>query len=337
MPASYFDGQHSEPIPVVVSLRAGELVVFGLGVDRTVSFGAATVTDALGSTPRLIRFADGGLCEVTDVAALGRLLAAHGHHEKRVAQWEGSLRWIVASSALLIVLLVVAYRYGIPALAVVAAAYVPEKFVELTSRETLKLLDGVFAPTALDETRRTRLTERFNQLRRPDGGGVRRYEILFRRNDALGPNAMALPSGTVIVTDTLVQLAVNDEEILSVLAHEAGHVEHRHGLRLVFQNSVVALVLSWLVGDMSTLLAAAPTALLQSKYSRDLERDADAYAVDLLRFNGIATEHLATMLERIEASEKHGGVATGVAVLDYLSSHPVTSERLATIRGHEKH
>ena len=90
---------------------------------------------------------------------------------------------------------------------------------------------------------------------------------------------MALPSGTLIVTDAFVMLAANDDEIVSVLAHEAGHVEHHHGLRLVFQNSVVALVITWLVGDVSTLLAAAPTALLQAKYSRDFERDADAYAV----------------------------------------------------------
>lgn len=260
-------------------------------------------------------------------------LAADGQHRGRVTQWEGSLRWIVICGVLLLALFAVAYRYGIPALAVVAADYVPDKFVELTSQETLKLLDGVLAPTALDEARRTRLTERFNQLRRPEGDGRRRYEILFRKNDSLGPNAMSLPSGTVIVTDALVDLAANDEEIISVLAHEAGHVEHRHGLRLVFQNSVVALAFTWLVGDMSTLLAAAPTALLQAKYSRDLERDADAYAVALLRFNDIGTEHFATILERIESSVKDKSPQLRVAVLDYLSSHPVTRERIEAVRG----
>jgi Zn-dependent protease with chaperone function len=332
VPASYFDGQHSESIPVVVSLRAGVLVVFGLGVERAVPAGDATITQALGSTPRVIRFADGAFCEVTDVAALGRLLAAHGHHQGRVAQWEGSLKWIVASGVALLALAVVGYRYGVPVLAAVAAEHVPEKLVTVTSQETLKLLDGVFAPTALDEARRTRLIERFTRLRWPDGEGRRQYEILFRRSDVLGPNAMALPSGTMIVTDALVALAANDNEIVSVLAHEAGHVEHHHGLRLVFQNSVVALVITWLVGDVSTLLAAAPTALLQAKYSRDFERDADAYAVSLLRFNNIGTEHFATMLERVEAAAGKMHKDPGVAMLDYLSSHPVTSERLEALR-----
>ena len=332
MPASYFDGQHSEAIPVVVSVRAGQLVVFGPGVDRTVPHGQANVTDALGSTPRLIRFADSAFCEVTDVAMLGRILAALGHHEKRVVQWEGSLTWIVAAGVALLALLVVGYRYGVPVLAAVAAEHVPEKLVTVTSQEMLKLLDGALGSTELDETRRTRLIERFKRLRWPDGEGDRQYEILFRTSNALGPNAMALPSGTLIVTDALVKLAANDDEILSVLAHEAGHVEHHHGLRLVFQNSVVALVITWLVGDVSTLLAAAPTALLQAKYSRDFERDADEYAVSLLRFNNIGTEHFAAMLERLDASAGETHNNPGVAMLDYLSSHPVTSERLEALR-----
>ena len=332
MPASYFDGRHSEPIPVVVSLRAGQLVVFGPGIDRTVPYGHANVTDALGSTPRLIRFADGAFCEVTDVAMLGRLLAAHGHHEKRVVQWEGSLTRIVAAGVALLAVLVVGYRYGVPVLAAVAAEHVPEKLVTVTSQETLKLLDGVFGPTELDEARRSRLIERFKRLRWPDGESVRTYEILFRKSDALGPNAMALPSGTLIVTDALVKLAADDDEIVAVLAHEAGHVEHHHGLRLVFQNSVVALVITWLVGDVSTLLAAAPTALLQAKYSRDFERDADTYAVSLLRFNNIGTGSFAKMLERIEASVDETHKNPGLAMLDYLSSHPVTSERLEGLR-----
>jgi Zn-dependent protease with chaperone function len=332
VPASYFDGQHSEPIPVVVSLRAGEMVVFGPGVDRTVPLGSATVTDALGSTPRLIRFADGAFCEVTDVVALGRLLAAHGHHEKRVAQWEGSLTRIVASGVVLLALLVAGYRYGVPVLAAVVAAHVPEKIVTVTSQQTLKLLDGAFGPSELEEARRAQLIDRFKRLRWPEGEGNRQYEIVFRKSDALGPNAMALPSGTLIVTDALVVLAANDDEIVSVLAHEAGHVEHNHGLRLVLQNSVVALAITWLVGDVSTLLAAAPTALLQAKYSRDFERDADAYAVSLLRFNNIGTEHFAEMLERIEASVEGKYKNPGVAMLDYLSSHPITRERLEALR-----
>ena len=50
------------------------------------------------------------------------------------------------------------------------------------------------------------------------------YTLVFRKSDAIGANAMALPSGTIVVTDGLVTLAEDDREILGVLAHEAGHV-----------------------------------------------------------------------------------------------------------------
>ena len=95
---------------------------------------------------------------------------------------------------------------------------------------------------------------------------------------------------------------------------------------------MVALVITWLVGDVNTLLAAAPTALLQAKYSRDFERDADVYAVSVLRVNDIGTEAFVAMLERMEAAVDKTHTNPGVAMLDYLSSHPVTSERLEALR-----
>ena len=59
----------------------------------------------------------------------------------------------------------------------------------------------------------------------------------FRASPALGPNAFALPSGIIVVTDELVTLAHDDREILAVLGHELGHVAHRHVMRQLLQSS----------------------------------------------------------------------------------------------------
>ena len=141
----------------------------------------------------------------------------------------------------------------------------------------------------------------------------------------IGANALALPSGTIIVTDDLVTLARDDREIFGVLAHEAGHVDHRHGLRNILQNSIVGLVVAWFIGDVSSIAAAAPTALLEASYSRELEREADMYAVEVLRTNGIPVRHFAEILRRLDVDS--GGSEISRA-FDYLSSHPATSERL---------
>jgi Zn-dependent protease with chaperone function len=250
------------------------------------------------------------------------------------SQWEGSLRWVWALVAVLLALLVAGYRYGIPALASVASEHVPERLIQIMSEETLKMVDAqMFEPTRLERSRQAQLAQRFNSLRAPDDERKRDYRIEFRTSDGVGPNALALPSGLLVVTDALVALAEDDAEIIAVLAHEAGHVERRHGLRLVFQSSFLALALTWFVGDVGTLLAGAPAALMEAKYSRDLEREADAYAVSVLRANDISLQHLVRMLERLDASAREAPAGTRLGVLDYLSSHPVTSERLEAIRG----
>ena len=55
-----------------------------------------------------------------------------------------------------------------------------------------------------------------------------RYRLELRSGEALGANALALPSGIVIMTDDLVALAKSDDEIGAVMAHELGHVRGRH-------------------------------------------------------------------------------------------------------------
>ncbi len=105
-------------------------------------------------------------------------------------------------------------------------------------------------------------------------------------------------------------------------------------MRMVLQSSVVGLVLAWYVGDVSGLLATAPTIIMQAKYSRDMEREADEYAERTMRLNGLSPCLLANMLEKLEASHLARGRKKPPAkpekeseALEYLSSHPATRER----------
>ncbi|OYU72188.1 MAG: hypothetical protein CFE45_40815, partial [Burkholderiales bacterium PBB5] len=46
-------------------------------------------------------------------------------------------------------------------------------------------------------------------------------------------NALALPGGTLIVTDAMVRLLADRPDVLvGVFGHELGHLQHRHGMRL---------------------------------------------------------------------------------------------------------
>jgi len=184
----------------------------------------------------------------------------------------------------------------------------------------------------LGTARQQALRQRFDDLR--DVHELPPHHLEFRSSEAIGANAFALPDGTVIVTDQLITLADNDEEILAVLAHELGHVTERHPMRQLLQSSVVGLAMTWYLGDISSLLAAAPTLLLESNYSRNFERRADRYAANMLRMNGIAPERLADMLEKLETS--HHGAKESIEqpsrIVQFFSTHPDTGERIRDLR-----
>lgn len=329
---AYFDGRHAVRHDVRVSIDSGAVVISGDGVSRREPLADVEITDPLGSAPRLVRFGDGAFCSIEDRERFAAMLAPHGFASARVTQWEGSVRWIAISAAAFLLVLVAGYYVAVPALAGTAAALVPRSVVEAISRESLSALDrAVFEETRLPRARQQRILSRFNALQFPPESTPDAYDVVFRHSEGLGPNALALPSGTIVVTDDLVALTAHDDEIVAVLAHEAGHVERRHGLRQLIQNSTVALAMTWLLGDISILAATAPTVLLQARYSRDLEREADRHAAQVLDTNGIPRDRFVQILERLENAARQRGASADPSLLDYLSSHPVTRERIEAL------
>jgi Zn-dependent protease with chaperone function len=257
------------------------------------------------------------------------LLAGHGLAHDSVAAWDRSWRVVLAGLAFVLVLGFVLYRFGLPALARTTADRMPASALDTLSSQIEHVLNrSVFSDTKISGQRQIAIADAFRQLRLPSGT-TRRLQLLFKRSDALGANAIALPSGTIFVTDALVEMTDDDRLIMAVLAHEAGHVHQRHGLRQIIQSTIMGALVTWYIGDVSALGAAAPTALLEAKYSRDLEREADAYAADVLRLNGLPVSVLADALDALERS--HGGTGKAGA-LTYLSSHPATAERMEILR-----
>jgi Zn-dependent protease with chaperone function len=330
--ATYFDGQRSYRHSVTFDVSDGIAFLVGEGVQRSAPLATLEITDALGDSPRLVRFSDGAYCEIHDHQALARILGDQMVQRSVVARWEASNPlWIAASIVGLLAVLASLYLYGVPFVSAVVAYGMPPVVIEKLSTETLEVLDSqVFEDTRIPASRQTQLLAEFDRLSSFDRPQGARYRLLFRDSPLLGANAMALPSGIIVITDSLIEHARDDREILGVLAHEAGHVDRQHGLRLFVESSVVALFVAWYLGDSSALIAIVPTTVLQAKYSRDLEREADAYAARMLKTNGISLEYLASFLERLDAtSETTSGSA---AALQYLSTHPATKERLDHIR-----
>lgn len=334
VPVTFFDGRSSRAHPATLAVEAQQAVLRDAdGTElRRAPLSQLRVSERVRRAPRLVTFADGAFCEVADHAAFDRLLAATGHRDSLVARAQNSWRLAGMAVAGLVAVLVLGYYVLLPWGAGMMARAVPAELEARLGELTLASLDnGVVGPTQLPAAEQARIRAGFAALRRPRDA-AHDYQILFRQGGEIGANALALPGGTIIVTDELVGVAGTGAGLMGVLAHEAGHVARRHGLQQVIQGSALAALSAYLFGDISSVLAGVPAAMLTLRYSRDHEREADAYAIDVMQRNGLPPPALADVLVALEQREGKPGEAQASRGEDFLSTHPHTQARIDTLR-----
>jgi predicted Zn-dependent protease len=328
--ADYYDGKKSVRHPVSLILSGKILKVVGARIDVQADIRRVRRSLRIGSTPRWLYLPGGGACVTDDNDAVDRITRKLPY-DRLLQRWEN--RPTLAALAVGIVALFtwLLVTYAVPRAAEEIASRIPPEAEAVLGSQALAGMDrAVLQPSTLSTERQAHLKERFRAMMRAAHDPTP-YRLEFRASPLLGANAFALPSGIVVVLDGLVRLAVRDEEVLGVLAHEVGHVHYRHTMRRLLEGSATALLVAGLTGDIASstsLAAAAPALLLQMKYSRDDEREADAYAVDTMTRAGLDGRALAVMLGRLEKAARQ---AQRVGVPTFLSSHPATKERRAAI------
>lgn len=324
--AVYFDGRSSRLHRVTLQVCDGVAQVRG-DAERDSPLGELRVSERSVHALRKITFPDGAYLEVRDLGALAALLHSTGHADSWVVRLQQSWRGALAAAAGTLAVLGFGYVYVLPAAADLLARNMPAGMERKLGQGVLATLDKhMFAPSAFSEQRMAALSERFRQLR-PADGEAPDWRLVFRKS-RIGPNAFALPSGDIVLTDEMVRLLDDDEAVMGVLAHELGHLQQKHITRRIIQGAVVGTSAAMLFGDVSSLLTTAPAALVDMKYSRDAERDADDYAIAMLRRNGIPLEHLLKVFEKLNEFEQK----RGLKMADYLSSHPASEDRIERVR-----
>lgn len=332
--ATYFDGTISTPHRVQVrSDGAGLRIRFETDSRPEIRFALKDChfRPPLGKANRSILLPGGARCDTEDREAAAVLEAHRGLNRgmRMVGFIESRWKLALGSLAGLVLCIWSLTSFGIPLLADFAAAAVPAEFSRELSRQALEVLDTrFFEPSQLDRDRSAELQKLFRRI--VDHQGSRMHPVLeFRKGGPVGPNAMALPSGLILVTDELVALAANDHDIAGVMAHEIAHVENRHGLRTLFQNTGVFLLLSVLAGDVTSVTSLAgilPLILIKSGYSRRFESEADRAAGTLLVEMGWGTAPFRNILTRISHE------TPGRPVYSLFATHPNLDERIRLLK-----
>lgn len=143
-------------------------------------------------------------------------------------------------------------------------------------------------------------------------------------------NAFACADGSIRVFSSLMDI-MTDEELLAIIGHEIGHVKNhdtRDAMRAAYKRAALSDAASSQSGVVTALtdsqLGEMANALLDSKYSRKQESEADNYGYDFLKkhkYNVMAMSSAFKKLQSLSSGAKQGNMEK------MLSSHPDSGER----------
>ncbi len=166
------------------------------------------------------------------------------------------------------------------------------------------------------------------------------WQIMMGRDRSV--NAFALPGGYLGLHLGLIAVVSSRDELASVLAHELSHVTQRHISRLTTQQNaqtpwvIGAMILGALAASkspdaMGALITGGQAVALQNQlnFSRDMEREADRVGFGVMADAGFAPQGFASMFDKLQAAAR----LNDNGAFPYLRSHPLTTERIADIRG----
>lgn len=222
------------------------------------------------------------------------------------------------------------WRFGLGVLVAVAIWMTPPQLVRAIDAGNLAALDRTLAsPTKLSEAQQHKVTAIFNKIADaappPEFGA---YHLELRQIRGIGPNALALPGGTIILTDALVQRFDDPDVIAAVLGHEAAHITENHSLKQLYRNLSIYLLVALIAGDVGPVLEdllLEGGVLLSLSNSRRHEAEADRLGVATAASAGYDPAALIRFFEQLDAMNLPEGPS-------WRSTHPHSKDRAETIR-----
>ena len=241
---------------------------------------------------------------------------------------------------LTIIVLIIGYRFLFISFSSTLVYLFPHNWEKKIGESTYKTLSStILEKSEIPEKRKADLREKSQKVFK-HSNLYKNPEIKFNKSNILGPNALALPGGPIVITDDLIKLLKDDELILAIIAHEIAHIKERHSLQQIVEVAGLSSIAWMIFGlDESILeeIVFIGINVWSLKKSRDLEKDADLMALKLLEKTGISKK---SFIQAIEKLTKHYCIETklekSVCMSEvrsgWLSTHPTGAERLEYLK-----
>jgi predicted Zn-dependent protease len=164
------------------------------------------------------------------------------------------------------------------------------------------------------------------------------YHFLTLDSDDI--NAFATPGGHVFVTRGLIRCCRTEDALASVLAHEIGHIQLRHGMKAIEKGRMAEALtilaqesaksfgsedVIKLTKEFGGAISDITNTMINSGYSRTYEYQADAASATILKRMGYNSAALIDMLNVMAKQMKPGGN-------DFAKTHPSPQNRIAELQ-----
>jgi predicted Zn-dependent protease len=164
------------------------------------------------------------------------------------------------------------------------------------------------------------------------------YEFVVLNNSV--QNAWALPGGKIAVNRGLLTELHSEAELAAVLGHEIVHAAARHGAKAqergtLLQVGLAAAQIGAAVSDVDTNVAGlliqgagVGAQLVQQKYGRDQESEADKYGMKYMKAAGYDPQGAVTLQETFVRLTQQEGAKKQSWLEGLFASHPPSAERV---------
>ncbi|MEP6994827.1 MAG: M48 family metallopeptidase [Acidobacteriota bacterium] len=180
-----------------------------------------------------------------------------------------------------------------------------------------------------------RVVEKSNAARSPYADSFQ-FHLL---NDPETVNAFALPGGQIFITEGLLHRLHSEAQLAGVLGHEAGHVVNRHAAEQMAKGQLGALLGAAAGvaaddgsghGQQTQAIAAMVNQVVQLRYGRKDESEADRYGVDAMAEAGYDPKAMLELLQILKEASQ------GPRPPEFLSSHPLPETRIRELEDYLK-